>query len=386
MDGLRGLLTLLIAFFHVNIWHSVFDAYWLRNFWPILSFFFVLSGFLLTMLYGQRLKDGKTAADFALRRASRLWPMHLFTLGFLVCWELTRAIRAVVLGRADIVAFGEGKSIWDLLTNIFLAHGWGLWNDLSWNVPSWTLSTELLAYAIFVAITLGIKRFDARIMVASGIVVVSAVAFAYQTQLVNWSSVRVFWCLQGFFLGNLLYWVWQRWPIRSRLLGSAVEIGCVVACMLMLIGGVRGLEVYLWWLCMAGLLYAVASESGVLSSVLVRKPLPWLGEISLSVYLMHFPIIIVLNQVLRTLERSGALADVYLPNPYGGQPLISFGLWWLMDALTIAYLAVVVGLSALTYKYIEVPSRDYFSRIAGRIGRGEIGWPKVAWRRTLRSQ
>jgi peptidoglycan/LPS O-acetylase OafA/YrhL len=36
-----------------------------------LGFFFILTGSLLTLLYDQRLKDGKSAADFAIRRIGR---------------------------------------------------------------------------------------------------------------------------------------------------------------------------------------------------------------------------------------------------------------------------------------------------------------------------
>ena len=62
LDGVRGVLALSVAFFHINIWHGQFEQPWLRNFHPVLGFFFVLTGFLLTLLYDQRLKDGKSAA------------------------------------------------------------------------------------------------------------------------------------------------------------------------------------------------------------------------------------------------------------------------------------------------------------------------------------
>src|SRR5262249_20901250 len=90
MDGFRGLLVIRVLLFHINIWHSQYLSAWLRQSAPILGFFFVLSGFVLTMIYGQRVKDARSALDFGLRRAGRQWPVHLFALGFLVCWELIR--------------------------------------------------------------------------------------------------------------------------------------------------------------------------------------------------------------------------------------------------------------------------------------------------------
>ena len=37
------------------------------------------------------------------------------------------------------------------------------------------------------------------------------------------------------------------------------------------------------------------------------------------------------------------------------------------DALSVTLLAVIVALSALSYRFIEAPSRAYFSRLAQRI-------------------
>ncbi len=380
MEGLRGVATLIIAYFHVNIWHSQLTSDWLRNLGPTLGVFFLLGGFVLTMIYGNRLKDGRSVADFAVRRVGRVLPMHLFTLGFLLCWEIARAVRSVLLARSDIVTFEGNWSLGELVASIFLVHGWGIGRGLSWNVPSWTLSTELIAYALFVILVLAIKRDGMRLVAALVITVISGLVFAYQTQLLTWSGSRVPWCLQGFFLGYLLCWAWQRWPIRSHALGSAVGIGCLVGCALMLAAGVYGLPLnLLWWLCTAGLTYVVVSESGVLSRVLASKPLRWLGEISLSIYLLHFPVIVVLNHVFMVLERSGVVGRVFVPNPTKpGDVAISFGPLWLMDALVVAYLAVVVGLSAITYHYVEGPGRDFFNRLGARIRRGEIGRPRVA--------
>jgi peptidoglycan/LPS O-acetylase OafA/YrhL len=384
LDGSRGVLALSVAFFHINIWHSQLEQPWLRHFHPVLGFFFVLSGFLLTLLYDERLKDGRSAVDFAVRRMGRQWPVHLFALGLLFCWELSRALRAFVLGRTDISTFGDGWSISELIRSVFLVHGWGFERFSIWNFPSWTLSTELIAYALFIAVTVNIKRLGIRVALASAITIVSGAVFCYQTQFQNWYGSNVAWCVQGFFLGSLLSWAWRRWPIRSDLLGSAVEIGCLVAFALMLVVGASGLPLYLfWWVCMAALIYAIASERGLFSRLLALKPFTWVGEISLSIYLLHFPVMLALNQAFMVLERRGVLGQALVPNPVRpGSYVISFGPMWLMDLLTLAYLAAVVAVSAVVYLCIEAPSRDFFAKLGTRIKRGEIGGPMALLRST----
>jgi len=387
LDGVRGVLALSVAFFHINIWHHQFEAAWLRNFHPVLGFFFVLSGFLITLLYDHRLKDARSAADFAIRRIGRQYPVHVFALGLLLCWELSRAIRAWVLGRTDITTFGDAWTVAELIRSVFLVHGWGFESFSSWNFPSWTLSTELIAYALFTIIVVNVKRLEMRIAAAVAIAVIGAVLFAHNTQFRYWFGSNVAWCLQGFFTGALLSWAWQRWPIRSRALGNAVEIGSLAGCALMLMAGPTGFSMFLlWWLCMGGLIYAVASERGVVSSLLASRPIVWVGEISLSIYLLHFPVMLAFNQFFTMLDRSGVLGRVLAPNPVRpGATIISFGPMWLMDLLTVVYLALAVAVGAVVYRFIEAPSRDFFGKLGTRVKRGEIGWPKAAVRSTQRS-
>jgi len=379
MDGFRGLATIAVVLFHMDhvpALQRMHASIGLGNLWPVLGFFFVISGFVLTLIYGQRLTDGRTVADFAIRRAGRLWPMHLFALGLFVCWELVRAIWSAVADRPDIVAFIDGRSVGELARNALLVHCWGIGRGFSWNAPSWTLSTELLAYAVFVAITLSIRRMDMRVLVALGITVTSGILYIHQAGVVKWSLSRVPWCLQGFFLGYLVCWMWQRWPVRSPLLGGAVEIGCAAGCALALFVGIEGVPtLLLWWVCVAGVVFSIANESSVVSRVLAWRPLRWLGDISLSVYVMHFPVILVLGKVLQPL--AGMPGGVAEPGHAGAAVPV-----WLACAGVALLLALVVAIGALAHYYIDAPCRDGSARFATRIRRGEIGWPRWALRRT----
>jgi peptidoglycan/LPS O-acetylase OafA/YrhL len=47
--------------------------------------------------------------------------------------------------------------------------------------------------------------------------------------------------------------------------------------------------------------------------------------------------------------------------------MISIGSTWAMDGLAIIYVGTLLLLSNLTYRYIEVPWRDHFNRLAGRM-------------------
>src|SRR6476620_1599615 len=97
------------------------------------SFFFVLSGFILTYVY-PRLDSRTARRRFWLARFARVWPAHF--AAFVVLW--------LVLQRPQ--RFPTGVSTWWLgLLNVMLVHAWvPVWNVFfSFNAVSWSISTEV---------------------------------------------------------------------------------------------------------------------------------------------------------------------------------------------------------------------------------------------------
>ena len=86
LTGIRSLLALIIMLFHFTpsglTWaaHPRFTLYPLINIgYVFVSFFFVISGFILYYNYAER-GGGVNAADFWVARASRLYPIYLLTM------------------------------------------------------------------------------------------------------------------------------------------------------------------------------------------------------------------------------------------------------------------------------------------------------------------
>ena len=105
-----------------------------------------------------------------------------------------------------------------------------------------------------------------------------------------------------------------------------------------------------------------ASQGGAASRVLGWKPFLFLGTVSYSIYMVHYFIAYrVLDAVL--LGRSLGLPGIgYL----GSSKLAG-------DLLLLAYLAIVVAVSAATYRLIEAPARERFRRMAHAAHRGLHG-------------
>jgi peptidoglycan/LPS O-acetylase OafA/YrhL len=138
------------------------------------TFFFVLSGFVLT--WSKRQSD--TYVAFIARRAARLFPTHWVTS--LIAMAVTGA------GSATAVTY---------VSNAGLLHSWSTSAStfFSVNFPSWSISTELFFYAVFPLLVVPIARLRQRgaaLLLAGAVCVV--VALPAVTALEPFSSAATF--------------------------------------------------------------------------------------------------------------------------------------------------------------------------------------------------
>ncbi len=140
LTGLRAFAACNIVFFHFS------NPRWFGPFAPIVdngytavSFFLLLSGFILSYNYSARAQRGELVRwKFWVARLSRLYPVYAFalilSLGMLHDEWLARSHQE----------FWEGM----LLTPLLL-QGWSPSLSTFWNTPAWTMSTEAFFYLVF---------------------------------------------------------------------------------------------------------------------------------------------------------------------------------------------------------------------------------------------
>jgi len=96
------------------------------------SFFFVLSGFVLTWSHHR----ADTAGSFYRRRVARIGPLHVAT------WVIMGII---------LVGYATRPPLWPAAASLLLLSPWTPWlaNHLTMNNPSWSLGCEAFFYALF---------------------------------------------------------------------------------------------------------------------------------------------------------------------------------------------------------------------------------------------
>jgi len=349
LDTWRGIAALLVAVHNFGYPQTTFVAH--SSFF--VDFFFVLSGFVISHAYMDKLGDWVGLSVFVMRRIGRLWPLHVVMLLVFVALDFIK----ILAGGASfhVAPFAPPNSISAIWQNLFLVQGLGWHTQISWNGPSWSVSTEFWTYLLFAAIVFCFRGSSPPrwLMAAIAAAAAGLMALLSSDYLVPNDELPILRCIYGFFVGHLVLRAWKA-TARPFASGGGFEILALVL-MLAYVRLAEGPWSMAGPLVFGFAVWAYARNDGPLSKLLVLRPFVKLGAWSYSIYMVHF---LIGNMVSRLLRVTG-VALTSLPDAatawHGG------GHRWVMDAVLVAYLGVVVALSSITFRLIEEPARRYVS-------------------------
>ena len=338
----------------------------MRGSFLFVDFFFVLSGFVIAHAYAERVSSGEGFAKFMLTRFGRLFPLHAFMLAAFAGFELLRlAVPRLAGGQ---VPFTGAFSLDTLPANLALLHGLGIHDHLSWNAPSWSISTELFAYLFFGLALLLLKRFSLFAFAAAalaGPVLLYFLSPDFMDATFDFGLVR---CLFGFSTGVLTQYALSGSVItgdnskESLLAWTLAEIAVVLAVILFVSTSAKNVGGLLAPFIFAFAVALFAHESGAVSRLLRWRPFLLLGTISYSIYLTHIFVQSRMMNAAKLLDGRLGLGvletkgDVSVFAGAYAAPMIAI--------MVLAVIAVSLG----TYHLVEAPGRNFFKRLAGRCG------------------
>lgn len=235
------------------------------------QYFWAVSGFVFAHVY---LADSNARGRFWLARVARLWPLHLLTL------VIVAVLQAAYSGINGTDFIYHEQDMKHFLLSLPLAQYWGWQDNQSFNGPSWSLSTEILAYAAFWLLLPALRKAPLALAALVGTVMLTAFFKGAPDK-------PVLTCIGYFFGGAAVYGAMLKGWLR---LPSLVVLGVALL----------GLA---WWLGhhMRRPQDAVtlAATFGMLALVLaadLRDRLDrfrigrQLGDASYGIYLWHFPL------------------------------------------------------------------------------------------------
>jgi len=363
LDSLRGLAAVGVLFSHIGPIGLIGTLPLIvRSEGLFVDFFFVLSGFVITAAYGARIAQGFSRGSFMLLRFGRTYPLHISVIAVFVLLKLAS-------GRSLF----EGASGFDhLLRAVFFLEGF--FHDSNfYNGPSWSIAVEFVAYAL-AAVLFGRGR--------RGLAVAAAIwlgaAAAYATGF-EWAVFTIYLqrCLIGFGLGALAWWFHSRLSrAASRQTASFAEMGALLACVLAITTlGPAGWNLLVCDFAFMVAVLVFAHDRGAVAVLLATAPFQALGRWSYSIYMTQLLVITIATQAfLRVLPALG-WGDLIRPVGEAGLSRIDFGpLGGTVLSLVVA--AACIALSALTFRLIEQPGREWARRKARQ--RGAAGAEAIA--------
>lgn len=358
LDSWRGICALLVAVHNFSLWVGMPLAAFVAHSWLFVDFFFVLSGFVITHAYVDRLATAREAGVFLLRRLGRLWPLHVAVLATWVSLSLLKFAGARLLYLPLDAHFGDPGMLRSVATNLLLVQAFDPSSWLTWNTPSWSISTELWTYLLFAVVCIASLNRRPSPLLMGGIALGAAVVLFLLSPsfLENSTDYAFLRCFYGFFSGHLVYRAWEALP-RIRRGAGALEILALALVMGFVLTVGDNAFSMVAPLIFGFAVWIFAHEEGSLSALFKTWPLVRLGTWSYSIYMVHLPVIEVLLRAAAFVGKSVSGLINYLHLSYDLN----------LCALLIGYLIAVVALAATTYSWIEQPSRRSFYRLSERL-------------------
>ncbi len=356
LTGLRFVAAAYVVLFHT--WPIFMPSrpgglYWNQFVslgYTAVSFFFVLSGFILATVYPKT--ESSAPLDrraFWQARFARIYP--IYAVSMLVSAPFALANRA---GHEGV--YRIGKAIFLCVTNGTLLQAWHPALSGNWNRPSWSVSVEAFFYLVFPVLGAWVYRYRARLLLliagfwmsslATSMVCLSLLPVSMESlpklEILLFNPILR---LPEFLTGICFAALMSRGGLRP--VPRIALVGVLPGLLLV------PLLVRLPWLVVSnGLLsplfgiviLSVATSGGRVVRLLQTPILVRLGHASFSMYLLHYPVLFWMTYLLKT-----GTVTAKLEGPW---PILADS-----PAYLAAYLSLVIALALASYSLIESPAR-----------------------------
>lgn len=341
IDGLRAVAVLSVVIYHIN-------KAWMPGGFVGVDIFFVISGFLITRNIWGEMRTGQfSLANFYMRRIRRIAP------AFLVMAMITVMAGAFLLLPDDLLRLGR-SALWGAfsLSNVYF---WrfldtSYFADSSEEEPllhTWSLGVEEQFYFVWPAILLLAMLFPKKKYIAIGVAALACIASFAFAELILDSAAKFSYFMLPTRAGELMFGaLLALWSGGAGKDGGKFTLRPWLPEAVALAG--FGLIVFsLSWLnhaspfpginavypCLGAVLVMLAGawNSRLVALVLTQRPVVFIGLISYSLYLWHWPILAFIRYFFGTVSiLHGVMAS-----------------------------AAMLALAILSYRYVELPARHW---------------------------
>ncbi|WP_195205640.1 acyltransferase family protein [Parabacteroides distasonis] len=276
LTSLRFIFAMMVFGAHCYVIDNHFDIHFFKEGFVGVSFFFMLSGFIIAYNYQKKFSENKiTKRTFWVARIARIYPLHSLTL-----------LIAVALGNY-VIASGTIDWCKHFLASLTLTNAYIPKDNyfFSFNSPSWSLCCEQLFYICFpflIAFTKDYRKLLSTFLICA----ILSIVGMYFTPMITSSQ------------------------------GSIIEIASIALFLSFYLYAAEIPKVYryscYYWIPIAFILISFSLQKGMVSRLLSNRLLVIGGEISYSFYLIH---LFVLLSYAKWQKESDFHIDWYISIP-----------------------------------------------------------------------
>ncbi|CAM3129942.1 acyltransferase [Mycobacterium intermedium] len=385
LTGLRIIAAVWVVMFHFRPMLSDISPDFRENFAPLLDcgaqgvdLFFILSGFVLTWNYLERMGPTwslRAHLHFLWLRLARVWPVYLVTLHL----AAVLVIFSLHVGHTPLPEASRLTAI-SYVRQVLMVQLWyqPFFDDSSWDGPAWSISAEWLAYLMFGGLVLVIYRMRHATRARGLMWLAFAASLPPLMMLLATGQFYTPWSwlpriVTQFTAGALAAAAVRRLQPTERTRQVAGYLSVVI------IAAIVGI---LYWfdahpikgvtdssgvvdILFVPLVLTLAVGVGSLPRLLSTRVMVYAGQISFCLYMVHE----LVHTVWRWAVVNFELRPWEQDNP------------WKWNVLGL--LAIAIGLSALMYHFVEEPARRWMRRMVdvrppdAAVEAGEVALPKL---------
>ena len=262
LTSLRFIFAMMVFGAHCYVIDNHFDIHFFKEGFVGVSFFFMLSGFIIAYNYQKKFSENKiTKRTFWVARIARIYPLHWLTL-----------LIAVALGNY-VIASGTIDWCKHFLASLTLTNAYIPKDNyfFSFNSPSWSLCCEQLFYICFpflIAFTKDYRKLLSTFLICA----ILSVVGMYFTPM---ESIKGYWYvnpitrLPDFIAGMLLFQLYDHLKTKNitSSQGSIIEIASIALFLSFYLYAAEIPKVYryscYYWIPIAFILISFSLQKGM---------------------------------------------------------------------------------------------------------------------------
>lgn len=347
LESLRGIAALMICFEHIDYWCVYKQNTFIPNLYLFVDFFFVLSGFVITLNFSQKITDGTSYKGYLIKRFFRLYPLFLTTS---IPYFATSILKTYY--HFTVFQTSNYFKLPDFFAYLTLTFKWGFVDDLIFNQPTWSISVELFLYILCGLVFMLSKSKKVNIALSVVLCIASFAILAWHDHaLIDSGRLAVLRGILSFFMGVIICYLLN--PNQERIAPSGSSafarmnyfmLTVILFATAFLLIGSYPILTFVFPLLWTLVIYLMVDQKlpAFISWFLNLRFMLFLGTISYSIYLTNPMMTFVTEKIFKKAR---------MESSYG-----------ISIAGSVTLFTLIIVVSWFTYHYIEIPGKALSKR------------------------